>query len=119
MKKISKKIIPLNYINKLNKELDIYVYKKGLYRYLLPGKFNLPIKNYFKSHTYIDFVLNKELISSLIVNKNVILFNYKTYVFMNNPNILRFVHKNVMFESLFNISLFKRFFLLTLFHVSE
>jgi hypothetical protein len=140
MKKISKKIIPHNNISnfltlknlkelnfflvsanniiELNKDLNIWVYKKGLYRYFLPGKFNLPIKSYFKNHTYIDFVFTQDLISSLIINKNIILFNYKNFVFMNNSNILRFIQKNIMFESLSNIFLFKRLFLIALYNVS-
>ena len=88
MKKISKKIIPIKYsnylseklnlnfylastntFNDLNRELNILVYKKGLYRYILPGKFKFPIKYYFKKHTIINFELSKEIIPALINNK--------------------------------------------------
>jgi hypothetical protein len=133
MRKTSKKFIPISYINilsknldinfylvstnnilEIEKNLDILIYKKGLYRYLLPGKFFFSIKTYFKTHTYINFInfnLNKDLIKSLIINKDVILFNYKGYIFFNNPLIFRYIDKNLMFEYTYSVGLNKLFLL--------
>jgi len=130
MRKTSKKFIPISYINilsknldinfylvstnnilEIEKNLDILIYKKGLYRYLLPGKFFFSIKTYFKTHTFINFNLNKDLIKSLIINKDVILFNYKGYIFFNNPLIFRYIDKNLMFEYTYSVGLNKLFLL--------
>jgi len=130
MRKTSKKFIPISYINilsknldinfylvstnnilEIEKNLDILIYKKGLYRYLLPGKFFFSIKTYFKTHTFINFNLNKDLIKSLIINKDVILFNYKGYIFFNNPLIFRYIEKNLMFEYTYSVGLNKLFLL--------
>jgi hypothetical protein len=134
MRKTSKKFIPIRYIKilsglnlnfylvstntildlKINNN-DILIYKKGLYRYLLPGRFRHPIKNYFKIHTYIDFNFNIELINSYIVNKDIILYNYKGYIFFNNLEIFRYTDKSLMIEFLALIPSYKKFFMLCLF----
>lgn len=115
MKKISKKVININSIhdlivldfclvsseNILNINLDnIKIYKKGLYRFLLPGKFFNEIKEYFKKHTYINFNINKNLLNLYIQNKNIIIFKFKGYIFYNNKDILRFTNVILNFESL-------------------
>jgi len=132
MKKISKKIILIKTLNEpnlifnsnfylvsvdnlidINKEIN-YVYKKGLYRYILPGKFALPIKKYFKTHTYMNYELNKNILLNFINNKNIILYKYNNFVFLNNPLILRHVQPNLNFEYFNNLIVFKKFFLLCL-----
>lgn len=132
MKKISKKIILIKTLNEpnlifnsnfylvsmeklidINKEIN-NLFKKGLYRYILPGKFILPIKNYFKTHTYINYELNKNVLFNLINNKNIILFKYKNFIFLNNPLILRHVQSSLNFEYFNNINVFKKFFLICL-----
>jgi len=111
MRKISRKVIQLKYIevikkkenfilvsidsiNNLNKDLDILVYKKGLYKYILPFQFSNLIKSYFQKHTYIDYTLNKENIKEIINNKNIIVVNYNKNLFINNSNILKFSKPN-------------------------
>jgi hypothetical protein len=132
MKKISKKIILIKTLNEPNlifnsnfylvsadKIIDINIeinnlFKKGLYRYILPGKFILPIKNYFKTHTYINYELNKNVLLNLINNKNIILFKYNNFIFFNNPLILRHVQLSLNFEYFNNVNVFKKFFLICL-----
>lgn len=111
MRKISRKVIQLKYIEilktkenfilvsidsikDLNKDLDILVYKKGLYKYILPCKFSDIIKSFFKKHTYIDYNLNKENIKDIINNKNIVVVNYNKNLFINNFNILKFSKPN-------------------------
>jgi hypothetical protein len=132
MKKISKKIILIKTLNEpnlifnsnfylvsmdklidINKEVN-NLFKKGLYRYILPGKFILPIKNYFKTHTYINYELNKNVLFNLINNKNIILFKYNNFIFFNNPLILRHVQSSLNFEYFNNVNVFKKFFLICL-----
>jgi hypothetical protein len=132
MKKISKKIILIKTLNEpnlifnsnfylvsmdklmdINKEIN-NLFKKGLYRYILPGKFILPIKNYFKTHTYINYELNKNVLFNLINNKNIILFKYNNFIFLNNPLILRHVQSSLNFEYFNNVNVFKKFFLICL-----
>ena len=132
MKKISKKIILIKTLNEpnlifnsnfylvsmdklidINKEVN-NLFKKGLYRYILPGKFILPIKNYFKTHTYINYELNKNVLFNLIKNKIIILFKYNNFIFFNNPLILRHVQSSLNFEYFNNVNVFKKFFLICL-----
>ena len=132
MKKTSKKIILIKTLNEpnlifnsnfylvsldklidINKEIN-YLFKKGLYRYILPGKFILPIKNYFKTHTYINYELNKNILLNLINNKNIIIFKYNNFIFLNNPLILRHVQSSLNFEYFNNVNMFKKFFLICL-----
>jgi hypothetical protein len=132
MKKISKKIILIKTLNEpnlifnsnfylvsmdklidINKEVN-NLFKKGLYRYILPGKFILPIKNYFKTHTYINYELNKNVLFNLINNKNIIIFKYNNFIFFNNPLILRHVQSSLNFEYFNNVNVFKKFFLICL-----
>ena len=132
MKKTSKKIILIKTLNEpnlifnsnfylvsldklidINKEIN-YLFKKGLYRYILPGKFILPIKNYFKTHTYINYELNKNILLNLINNKNIIIFKYNNFIFLNNPLILRHVQSSLNFEYFNNVNVFKKFFLICL-----
>lgn len=138
MQKTSKKIILIKNLNKIDsilninfylvsainisdidKNLNLSVYKKGLYRYILPGKFIKPIKNYFPTHTYINFNLNKNNFSQLIKNPNIILYKYNNWIFFNNLLILRHSVVNLNFEFFNNISIFKKFLLFCLlFYVS-
>ena len=132
MKKTSKKIILIKTLNEpnlifnsnfylvsldklidINKEIN-YLFKKGLYRYILPGKFILPIKNYFKTHTYINYELNKNILLNLINNKNIIIFKYNNFIFLNNPLILRHVQSSLNYEYFNNVNMFKKFFLICL-----
>jgi hypothetical protein len=136
MRKTSKKFIPIRYIKILSERLnlnfylvstntildlknndddDILIYKKGLYRYLLPGKFINPLKNYFKVHTYINFNLNKDLINNYIINKDIILYNYNGYIFLNNLEIFRYTNKFLMVEFLYLVPSYKKFFCISLF----
>jgi hypothetical protein len=141
MRKISKKFIPINFIKILSeKDINFYlvstnnilidkyensnilIYKKGLYRYLLPGKFVHPVKTYFKYHTYINYInfdLNKDLIKSLIINKDIILFNYKGYIFFNNSLIFRYLNQNLMFDSFYNLTLNKYLLLFSIIYLTN
>lgn len=133
MQKISKKIILIKFFDeicfnifKMNFYLvsfdniqeinnsDISLYKKGLYRYILPGKFKLPIKMYFLKHTYINFDFTINLIETLINNKNIVVFKYNNIIFLNNINILRNKQINSHFEYLNNIVVFKKLLLICL-----
>jgi len=122
MRKISRKIIQLKYadyiknkgnfslvsidsIKDLNKDLDIVVYKKGLYKYILPGQFPTKIKTFFKKHTYIDYELNKDNIKNVINNKSIVLINYNNQLFLNNETILK--HLKPYFKDLFKNALIK------------
>jgi|LakMenEpi03Aug12_release.lakeMendotaPanAssembly.Ray.scaffolds.fasta_scaffold2025030_1 hypothetical protein len=109
MKKICKKIILIKSLDepKYN-HLDFYIFnhtdsklkdvenpllifsKKGLYRYILPGKFPLDLKKYFPQHTYIQYGnISKDIIPKLFSNKNIIIFKYKDSIFFNNSKIFR------------------------------
>lgn len=133
MKKISKKIILVKQLKNLNsifasnfflvsvntvcdidKDLKFSIFKKGFYRYILPGKFLMPIKYYFKKHTYINYNLTKMLLLNLINNNNIILFKYNNFVFLNNSLILRNSTLNTNFEFFKHFSMFRKFFLLCL-----
>lgn len=138
MQKISKKIILIKNLNKIdfifntnfylvsatnisdiNKELNLSVYKKGLYRYILPGRFLKSIKYYFPNHTYINFDFKKDFFSQLIKNQNIILYKYNNLIFLNNLLILRHSVVNLNFEFFNNICVLKKFFLLCLlFYIS-
>jgi len=135
MRKTSKKFIPIRYIKILSNyenlnfylvstntildlktsDNDILIYKKGLYKYLLPGKFVNSIKYYFKMYTYIDFKFNKDLINCYILNKDIILYNYNNYIFFNNSEIFRYTDKFLMVEYLYLIPTYTHFFMLCLF----
>lgn len=133
MKKISKKIILIKNLKKIdsifisnfylvsannlidiNKELNFSVFKKGLYRYILPGQFLNPIKNYFKKHTYINYNLNKTLMLNLINNKEIIVYKYNNFVFLNNLSVLRNSTINKNFEFFTYPCTFRKFFLICL-----
>ena len=133
MKKISKKIILIKNLKKIdsifisnfylvsvnnlidiNKELNFSVFKKGLYRYILPGKFLNPIKNYFKKHTYINYNLNNMLMLNLINNKDIIAYKYNNFVFLNNFSILRNSTINKNYDFFTYPFMFRKFFLICL-----
>jgi hypothetical protein len=124
MKKICKKIILIKSIEDSKYDnLDFYILnhndlklkdvenpllvlsKKGLYRYILPGKFLLDIKKYFPQHTYIQYGnISKDLIKILLDNKNIVIFKYKNSVFFNNSKIIRYKKE---FENIEFLSLLK------------
>lgn len=124
MKKICKKIILIKSIEDCKYDnLDFYILnhsdlklkdvenpllilsKKGLYRYILPGRFALDIKKYFPQHTYIQYGnISKDLIKILLENKNIVIFKYKNSVFFNNSKIIRYKKE---FENIEFLSLFK------------
>jgi len=132
MQKISKKIILVKDLKKINvifnsnfylvsannltviKDLNYSVYKKGLYRYILPGKFLMSIKNYFKKHTYINYNLNKLIMVDLINNNDIVLYKYNNYVFLNNCLILRNSARQDNFKNFNHVCIFRKLFLLCL-----
>jgi hypothetical protein len=131
MKKISKRPIQTNFIIEfINKNQNFYLVsvdnikdlkkenilllKKSLYKYLLPGQFSLPLRNLFKSHSYINFDLNKGSFKDLINKSNIIVFNYNNNVFLNTSQIL----KPIKVREIFNKKLLRGFlFVCFLFYV--
>nr|BDB10222.1 hypothetical protein [Actinophrys sol] len=128
MKKISKKIIHFDIVydkvsSIINKNLNFYlvsidnikhlknyhpsiwIYKKGLYKYFLPGKFFSNIKDYFKKHTYVNFDFDLNLLKSYITNKSIILFKYNNSIFYNNFEILKYNKDFLTFNFLYDIEL--------------
>jgi hypothetical protein len=93
---------------------SIWIYKKGLYKYFLPGKFFYDIKYYFKKHTYVNFNFDLNLIKSYIKNKNIVLFKYNSCIFYNNFEILRYNKDCLNFNNLYDFFLIKKIFIFCL-----
>lgn len=106
-------LVSVNNLNEINKEC-FSIYKKGLYRYILPGKFLYSLKSYFKNHTYINYTLNKSLMLNLINRKEIIVYKYNNFVFLNNSVILRHINKDINFEFFKGLTRCPRLFLICL-----